>query len=134
MVIKTTFLCRLFTTVTMVAFLIAVMPAKSEAYIISTAEVVGLSSDRQADIEVVRSVLENKAVKEKFLSLGYSEGEVNGKLAKLSDEELHDLALNIDKTTDGKGVAGVLIGLLVILVIVVIILEITQNKIVIDNR
>lgn len=54
-------------------------------------------SNRQAEMATIRQFLELKMVQEKFKALGIDEMQATEKLSKLSDEEIHQLASQIDK-------------------------------------
>jgi Holliday junction resolvasome RuvABC DNA-binding subunit len=51
------------------------------------------------DLETIRQFLEVKAVKNRLESLGYSSEEIQARLSSLSNEEIHQLAGNINTLT-----------------------------------
>ena len=87
---------------------------------------------RQQDTATIKKVLEQKLVKQRLKALGYSEDEVKARLDKLSDNELHSFATQLDALAAGGDVLGVLVVILVIVGIIALILYITDKKIVIQ--
>jgi hypothetical protein len=52
---------------------------------------------RAADLAVVRSVVENEQVAAALASHGFTQEQVNQKLARMSQQDLHQLAQNLDQ-------------------------------------
>lgn len=52
---------------------------------------------RDADLALVRSVVSNEQVATALASRGFSQEQVNQKLAQLSPQDLHQLAQNLDQ-------------------------------------
>ena len=52
---------------------------------------------RAADLAVVRSVVENEQVAAALASHGFTQEQVNLKLAQMSQQDLHQLARNLDQ-------------------------------------
>ena len=84
---------------------------------------------RQQDTTTIKKVLEQKLVKQRLKVLGYSEDEVKDRLDKLSDNELHRFATQLDVLAAGGDVLGVLVAILVIVGIIALILFITGKRI-----
>lgn len=83
------------------------------------------------DLNTVGQFLEQKAVKNRLESLGYSSEEIQDRLSKLSDEEIHQLASNIDTLTTGGDGIGAVIGILVIILLIIVILKIMDKQIIV---
>lgn len=83
------------------------------------------------DLETIRQFLEVKAVKNRLEALGYSPEEIQVRLSSLSNEEIHQLAGNINTLTTGGDGLGVVIGILVIVLLVILILKLTHKQIII---
>jgi phage regulator Rha-like protein len=83
------------------------------------------------DLETVRQFLETKAVKNRLEALGYSPEEIQDRLSSLSEEEIHQLAGNINTLTTGGNGLGVVIAILVIVLLVILILKLTHKQIII---
>lgn len=60
-------------------------------------------TSRQADMATIRQILELKMVQEKFKALGIDEAQATEKLSKLSDQEIHQFASQIDKLAVASG-------------------------------
>lgn len=98
-------------------------------------DVIALSQvDRAADIDKIQNVLETKMVRERLEKLGYTQEEINSRLAQLSDQQIHNLALQIDEIkVGGDGGLGIVIALLVIAVLVVLFIQLTGHRVVIKK-
>jgi len=107
--------------------LISIVP-QVEAAFISSDESFSYNM-RQQDTTTIKKVLEQKLVKQRLKVLGYSEDEVKDRLDKLSDNELHRFATQLDVLAAGGDVLGVLVAILVIVGIIALILFITGKRI-----
>ncbi len=110
--------------------LISIVP-QVEASFISSDESFSYNM-RQQDTATIKKVLEQKLVKQRLKVLGYSEDEVKARLDKLSDNELHRFATQLDTLTAGGDALGVLVAILVIAAIIALILFMTGKRIVIQ--
>ena len=110
--------------------LISIVP-QVEASFISSDESFSYNM-RQQDTATIKKVLEQKLVKQRLKVLGYSEDEVKARLDKLSDNELHRFATQLDTLTAGGDAMGVLLAILVIVAIIALILFITGKRVVIQ--
>ena len=110
--------------------LISIVP-QVEASFISSDESFSYNM-RQQDTATIKKVLEQKLVKQRLKVLGYSEDEVKARLDKLSDNELHRFATQLDTLTAGGDALGVLLAILVIVGIIALILFITGKRVVIQ--
>jgi hypothetical protein len=107
--------------------LISIVP-QVEAAFISSDESFSYNM-RQQDTATIKKVLEQKLVKQRLKALGYSEDEVKARLDKLSDNELHRFATQLDALAAGGDVLGVLVAILVIVGIIALILFITGKRV-----
>jgi len=98
-------------------------------------EMIGLSpAERAADLEKVRQFLEMKMVRERLKDFGYTSEEVQSRLSRLDDEQIHQLALKLDDlNVAGDSGLGIIIGLLIIVVLVIVIIQLLGHKIVIKK-
>jgi len=110
--------------------LISIVP-QVEASFISSDESFSYNM-RQQDTATIKKVLEQKLVKQRLKVLGYSEDEVKARIDKLSDNELHRFATQLDALTVGGDALGVLVAILVIVAIIALILFITGKRVVIQ--
>ena len=86
----------------------------------SPSEVVSLSQfDRSADRGKIQKILETKMIRERLENLGFSQDEIQGRLARLGDEQIHQLALTLEELrVAGDGEIIIIIVLAVVLGIV----------------
>ncbi len=83
------------------------------------------------DLETVRQFIEQKAVKSRLEALGYSSEQIQSRLSGLSDQQVHQLASNIDSLATGGNGIGAVIGLLVIILLVIVILKLLDKQIIV---
>jgi hypothetical protein len=99
----------------------------------SPSEAVGvLQIDRGSDLGKIQKAIETKKVGERLKQIGFTSDEVLKKLSQLSDEEIHQLALQLDELKVG-GDAGwvVLVIVIVLAAIAVVVIYTKGNKIVV---
>jgi hypothetical protein len=110
-------------------FIIGIAPRVDAG--LSPSEIIVLSqTDRAADIAKIQKVLELKAVSERLTQLGLAQEEIKNRLDQLSDQQIHQAALQLDDLKVGQGdVLGFIIALLVIAILVVILLNLTGRKV-----
>ena len=91
------------------------------------------SSIRQEDLTKLQTVLESKLIRQRLADLGLSHEEITSRLAQLSDQEVHQVAGQIDSLYAAGDGLGVVIALLVIAILVVILLQMTGHKVIITK-
>jgi predicted PurR-regulated permease PerM len=112
---------------------VALVPAKTLAYVVGSQELSGSqAAERDADLDKVQRVLESKMVAKRLETLGLSTEEITQRLDKLSDEELHWFASQVDSLYPGGNGLGLIIAVLVIILLVLVILKVTDKKIIIE--
>jgi hypothetical protein len=92
----------------------------------------GLVSDasRTDDLQRVQRALENKLVQQRLADYGLTPEEINARLARLSDAQLHNMAAQIDALMPGgDGGLGIVIALLVIAILAVILIYLLGHRI-----
>jgi uncharacterized protein DUF6627 len=82
--------------------------------------------DRATDIQTIQRVLESKVVAQRLTDLGLSVEEVQQSMAKLTTQELHQVAMNLDGLQAG-GELGLVIGILVVVVLVILIIFLAKR-------
>ncbi len=114
-------------------FIIGIAPRVDAG--LSPSEVIAIAEvDRTADIEKIQKFLEMKAVGERLAQLGLTQDEVQKRLSQLSDQQIHQIALQLDDLKIGKDDAlGVLIALLIIAILVVLLLQLTGHKVIVTK-
>jgi hypothetical protein len=106
-----------------VVWLIAIgcIPTEGMAMLIpSDAALAAPVNTRVADIEQIQSQLESKLVAQRLSDVGLTPSEVRDRIANLNDDQLHQVAQNLDGLQPG----GELILILAIIGAVVVILAI----------
>jgi hypothetical protein len=113
-------------------FIISIAPRVEAGF--APSEIIDLKpEDRAADIEKIQSILETKAVRERLSQFGLNQDEIAERLSQLSDEQIHQLALQLDDLKVGQDAAGVIIAILVIIILVIVILQLTGHKVIITK-
>ena len=98
----------------------------------SPSEVIALSqSDRSADLATIQKILEMKMVRQRLGQLGLSQDETQSRLGKLSDQQIHQLALQLDELKVAGDSSGIIIILLVIVLAIVLFFWLTGREVVI---
>lgn len=80
---------------------------------------------RDQDMQIIKKALENKVITQRLQDLGFSDQEIQDRMDQLSDQEVHNLATQIDSVSQG-GILGVIIAVLVIVLLVVVILKLAD--------
>lgn len=114
-------------------FIVGIAPKVEAGF--APSEAIALSKvDRAADMDKIQRVLETKMIKERLEKLGFTKDEINNRLSQLSDQQIHQLALQLDDLKVGKDdPLGIIIALLVIAILVIIILQLTGHRVVVTK-
>ncbi len=103
-----------FTIISMCAGRSSAMLAPVQSAVDST------SVQRNSDMKTVQTFLEQKQVRDRLVSFGMSDSEIQSRLSTMSDTDLHQVATHIDKEYPAADGGGVLITVLVIAILVVL--------------
>ena len=116
----------------MAMFVIGIAPKVDAGF--APSEIIALQHiERAADIQKIQKVLEVKAVSERLGQFGLTKDEVQQRLAGLSDQQIHQIVLQLDDLKIGSSDAlGVIIALLVIAVLVIVILKLTGHRVLVS--
>ena len=121
-------------TLVFAIFLFGWMPPESQAMlaptVLTSAEPI---PNRAADIQRIQSVLEVKMIKQRLEDFGLTTDEINARLSKLSDAQVHEMATNLDALIPGGDGLGIVIALLVIAILAVILIYLLGHKITITK-
>lgn len=99
---------------------------------LAPSEVIALTQvDRQADLGKIQKVLETKMIRDRLEQYGLTQDEINARLAQLSDQQVHNFALQIDDLKVGGDGLGIIIALLVIAILVVILIQLTGHRVIV---
>jgi hypothetical protein len=84
--------------------------------------------NRAEDLQRVQHVLESKAVQQRLEDLGLTQKEINARLSMLSDDQLHQMASQIDAQMPGGDAGlGIIITVLVIAILVVLFIYLARR-------
>jgi hypothetical protein len=126
---KKTFMKHVTWYLVVAMFVIGITPRVYAGF--SASEVVGFSPiDRASDLGKIQNAIETKMIGERLKQIGLTPDEIQKKLAQLSDQQIHQLAQQLDELKVG-GDAGwaVLITILVLAAIAVAIIYLTGHEI-----
>jgi hypothetical protein len=111
-------------------FIVGIAPGVEAG--MAPSDVINRTISRAEDIDTVQKVIESKLVRERLEKLGYTAGEVQSRLERLNDQQLHQLAQNLDDVkVAGDSGLGIVVGLLVIAILVVLLLQLTGHKVIV---
>ena len=82
--------------------------------------------DRAEDLAAVRRALENRLVRQRLVDLGLSPAEVNRRVGRLSDAQLHQAALNIEQQHPAGDTGTILLVAAGVVLFVVLIVKLLQ--------
>ena len=113
-----------------VMFLFAITPKVEAGF--SPSEIIGQSQiNRSTNVEKIQKFLETKMVRERLRDFGFSQEEIQTRLNELTDDQIHQVALQLDDLkVAGNGAEAVII-ILLILILVAVIIYVTGHRIVV---
>src|SRR5512140_72934 len=113
-------------------FIIGIAPRVDAG--LSPSEIISVQqADREADLQKIRKVIEIKAVSERLGQLGMTNDEVQKRLVNLSDQQIHQFALQLDDLKIGQSDAiGIVIAVLVVVILVIVILKLTGHRVMVS--
>lgn len=85
------------------------------------------------DKEKLQVVLESKVVQQRLLDLGMKPQDVQEKISRLSDQEIHQFAQHTELLLPGGDAIGFLIGMMIAAIIVVVLLQLTGHRVLITR-
>ncbi len=92
------------------------------------------ATGRAADLAVVQKTLESRVLQQRLEDYGLTPEEAAERINALSDEQLHQLAANIEALQAGGSVVGTLVTLALIAGVVVLIIFIMQGRISFERK
>ena len=113
-----------------VMFLFGITPKVDAGF--SPSEIIGQSQiNRSTNVEKIQKFLETKMVRERLRDFGFSQEEIQTRLNELTDDQIHQVALQLDDLkVAGNGAEAVII-ILLILILVAVIIYVTGHRIVV---
>jgi hypothetical protein len=109
-------------------FIIGIVP-KVDAGFVPSEIIADAQTSRDLDVAKVQNIIETKMVRDRLEKLGFTPEEIRSRLDLLSDQQVHQLALQLDDIKAGGDALGVIIALLVIGVLVVLLLQLTGHRV-----
>jgi Family of unknown function (DUF6627) len=110
-------------------FVIGITPRAFAGF--SPSEATSLAFDRSSDLEKVRKVLEMRVVREKLKELGFTTNEIEKRLSELSDDQIHQIAVQIDELRVGGDGWAVAFLFLLIAILIVLVIYVTGHRVVV---
>jgi hypothetical protein len=113
-------------------FVIGITPRVYAGF--SPSEVVGLSQvDRGSDLQKIQNVIEAKMIGERLKQMGFTPEEIQKKLSQLSDQQIHQLTLQLDELKVGGDAGWTVLGIIIVLAaIAVLVIYLTGHQILIQ--
>jgi hypothetical protein len=109
-------------------FIIGIVP-KVEAGL-APSEVIALAqADRQADLEKIRNAIETKMIRDRLEQYGLTQDEINSRLSAMSDQQVHNFALQLDSVKVGGDGWTILAALLAIAILAVILFYLLGHRV-----
>lgn len=93
------------------------------------AQTAGVSAGRAADLEKIQAALELKIVQQRLIDQGLSPDETMARVNKLTDEQVHQLAMHTDSIEAGGGPVGFLVSVMVLALLVVLLIFLLEGRI-----
>ena len=118
-------------------YTLAVYPPDVRAMLAPTevgATGVGSRLQRLEDVQTIQRFLEAKIVQQRLSDFGLTAEEISSRLGQLSDDQVHDVATQIDSLIPGSGALEIIVILLVIAILVVILIYLLNHKIVVQEQ
>lgn len=112
---------------TVALFAIGMVPRVEAGFIPSQPE----KGSRAEDVAKIQKALEMKVITENLEKMGYSKADVDSRLAQMTDQQIHQMASQIDDVRAGGDGLGVVIAILVIIILIIVILQLTGRKVII---
>jgi len=87
--------------------------------------------DRARDMALIQKVLETKVIRDRLQKLGFTEDEMEARLAKMSDARIHQFANKLDELRVGGDGLEFVIAVLIIAILIVILLQMTGHRVIV---
>jgi hypothetical protein len=114
-------------------FIIGIAPRVDAG--LAPSEIIAIAQgERVADLDKIRQALEVKAVSERLDQLGFSREDIQNRIVRLNDQQIHQIALQLDDLRVGQSDAlGLVIGVLVIAILVIVLLKLTGHRVLVTR-
>ena len=105
-----------------VTLMAAAQPRVEAMLVPSTMDRAAEKTDRAADLQTIQTTLESKAIRAKLHAMGLSDAEIQARVSRLSDAQMHQLASQIRAVNPaGEWVIGLLVVVVLVLLIIYLI-------------
>jgi len=113
-------------------FVIGITPRVYAGF--SPSEVVGVSPiDRGSDLGKIQNTIETKMIGERLKQIGLTPDEIQKKLSQLGDQQIHQLALQLDELKVGGDAGWTILGIIIVLAaIAVLVIYLSGHEVVIQ--
>jgi hypothetical protein len=109
------------------AMVLITLPAQGWAMFISSA---GADTVRKVDTATIQKTLESAVVKQRLMDYGLSPDEAMARVNKLSDEQVHQFAAQLNSLQAGADGVDAVVFVLLVVILVIVILELTGHHVV----
>jgi hypothetical protein len=129
---KKTFMKHITWYLVVAMFVIGITPRVYAGF--SPSEVVGVSPiDRGSDLEKIQNAIETKMIGERLKQIGLTPDEIQKKLGQLGDQQIHQLALQLDELKVGGDAGWTVLGIIIVLAaIAVLVIYLSGHEVVIQ--
>ncbi len=129
---KKTFMKHVTWYLVVAMFVIGITPRVYAGF--SPSEVVGVSPiDRGSDLGKIQTTIETKMIVERLKQIGLTPDEIQKKLSQLGDQQIHQLALQLDELKVGGDAGWTILGIIIVLAaIAVLVIYLSGHEVVIQ--
>ena len=110
--------------------IIGIVP-KSEAGFLPSAVVPLSSIDGASDLAKIQKILERKMISDRLEKYGLAQNEINTRMARLTDQQVHDLSLNLDQLQVGGNALGLILVIFAIMGMLGFLLYLIEENVVV---
>jgi len=102
---------------------------------LSPSEIIVFSqADRTSHLQNIQKILETKMVCKRLQQLGLSQDDIQGRLSRLYDQQIHRIALKLDEIRVGGNGFEVLVVILLIGILVGVWFYVSDKRIIIQSK
>jgi hypothetical protein len=129
---KKTFMKHVTWYLVLAMFVIGITPRVYAGF--SPSEVVGFSpTDRGSDLGKIQNAIETKMIGERLKQIGLSPDEIQKRLSQLSDQQIHQLALQLDELKVGGDAGWTVVAIIIVLAaIAVLVIYLSGHEVVVQ--
>jgi len=129
---KKTFMKHITWYLVVAMFVIGITPRVYAGF--SPSEVVGFSPiDRGFDLGRIQNAIETKMIGERLKQIGLTPDEIQKKLSQLSDQQIHQLALQLDELKVGGDAGWTVLAIIIVLAaIAVLVIYLSGHEVVVQ--